>query len=138
MVILSEGGEPDAKEMAGSALYRHNVTQTGLADRRPIAAVAKDPATGETVGGLWGRTELGLLFLDMFFLPEPARGRSVGSQLLELVQAEAKRRGCQHSVVETSTFQAPSFYLRHGYEEFGRVPFTVPGAARVFFRKRLA
>jgi GNAT superfamily N-acetyltransferase len=62
----------------------------------------------------------------------------VGSQLLELVQAEAKRRGCQHSVVETSTFQAPSFYLRHGYEEFGRVPFTVPGAARVFFRKRLA
>jgi GNAT superfamily N-acetyltransferase len=138
VVGLSEGGEPDAKEMAGAALYSYNVKQTGLADRRPIAAVAKNPATGETVGGLWGRTELGLLFLDMFFLPEAARGRSVGSQLLELVEAEARRRGCQHSVVETSTFQAPGFYVRHGYEEFGRVPFTVPGAARMFLRKRLA
>jgi hypothetical protein len=70
VVGLSEGGEPDAKEMAGAALYSYNVKQTGLADRRPIAAVAKNPATGETVGGLWGRTELGLLFLDMFFSPK--------------------------------------------------------------------
>lgn len=138
LVSLSEAEVSDAKEMAGSALYRHNVEQTGIADRRPIAAVATNPVTGKIVGGLWGRTELGLLFLDMFFLPEAARGQSVGVRLLCLVETEAKRRGCQHSVVETSTFQAPSFYLRHGYDEFGRVPFTAPGAARVFLRKRLA
>lgn len=134
-VALAADGAAEAKALAGAALYRHNVEQMGVADRQPVAAVVT--ATGEIVGGLWGRTELGLLFLDMFFLPEWARGRSLGSKLLEIVEAEAKRRGCEHAVVETSTFQAPGFYLRHGYEEFGRVPFTAPGAARVFLRKRL-
>lgn len=38
-------------------------------------------------------------------------------------------------MVETSSFQAPGFYLRHGYVEFGRVPFCVPGQARVFLSK---
>ena len=107
-------------------------------DRQPIGAVATNPITGEVVGGLWGRTELGLLFLDMFFLPESLRGSGVGSRLLARVEAEARRRGCQRAVVETSSFQAPGFYRRHGYEEFGRVAFAVPDHARVFLRKELA
>lgn len=138
VLTLSDVAESSAQEVAGAALYRHNIGRTCLADRRPIAAMASDPGTGEVVGGLWGRTELGLLFLDMFFLPEAVRGRAVGGRLLALVEAEAQRRGCRHAVVETSTFQAPGFYLRRGYEEFGRVPFTVPGEARVFLRKCLA
>ena len=137
VVALSAEGAPEAKELAGTALYQHNIEQTGVADRQPIAAVAKKVATGKIVGGLWGRTELGLLFLDMFFLPKTARGNALGSKLLEVVETEAKRRGCAQAVVETSTFQAPGFYLRHGYEEFGRVPFATPGAARVFLRKPL-
>ncbi len=136
-VALSAAGAPEAKSRAEAALYRHNCEQTGIADRQPIAAVATQIGDGEVVGGLWGRTELGLLFLDMLFLPNSARGGALGSKLLEIVEAEAKRRGCEHAVVETSTFQAPGFYLRHGYEEFGRVPFTAPGQARVFLRKRL-
>ena len=73
----------------------------------------------------------------MFFLPEALRGRAAGRDLLELVEQEAVRRGCKNAVVETSTFQAPGFYLRHGYEEFGRVPFNVSDHARVFLRKAL-
>ena len=116
----------------------HNVERSGVADRCPVAAVATDPGTGEVIGGLWGRTELGLLFLDMFYLPESVRGEGAGGQLLALVEDEARRRGCRHAVVETSTFQAPGFYERHGYEEFGRVPFDVADEARVFLRKTLA
>jgi ribosomal protein S18 acetylase RimI-like enzyme len=54
------------------------------------------------------------------------------------VEEEARRRGCRRAVVETSTFQAPAFYKRHGYEEFGRVPFALEGEARIFLRKELA
>jgi GNAT superfamily N-acetyltransferase len=134
---LLEAADPREKEAAGAALYRHNVAHTGVADRRPIAAVARDPATGETVGGLWGRTELGLLFLDMLYMPQELRGQGAGSKLLIMVEEEAVRRGCRHVVVETSTFQAPEFYVRHGYAEFGRVPFTAGQEARVFFKKAL-
>jgi hypothetical protein len=37
---------------AGAALYEYNTEQTGVADRRPIASVATNPATAEVVGGL--------------------------------------------------------------------------------------
>jgi hypothetical protein len=36
-----------------------------------------------------GRTEMGLLFLNMFFLPEHLRGGGIGSRLLEEVETEA-------------------------------------------------
>ena len=133
---LTDTYEPLAKDAAASALYGHNVGATGVDDRRPVAAVACDPATGEVVGGLWGRTELGLLFLEMFWLPPAWRGQGTGAGLLRLVEDEARRRSCRHAVVESSTFQAPEFYQRHGYEEFGRVPFD-RGKARVFLRKAL-
>ena len=137
-LLLTDTPDPRPKEAAGVSLYRHNVERTGVADRRPIASVVTDPDADEVIGGLWGRTELGLLFVDMFFLLPALRGQAVGGELLALVEAEATRRGCRHAVVENSTFQAPGFYERHGYEEFGRAPFSVPGQARVFLRKQLA
>lgn len=138
IVALTDAPDPTAKDAAGAALYDYNVVCTGIADRRPLAAVATDPDTGEVFGGLWGRTELGLLFLDMFFLPGRLRGQDVGRRLLDEVETEARRRGCRHAVVETSSFQAPGFYLRYGYVEFGRVPFDVPDQARVFLSKAFA
>ena len=135
--MLTDTADPQAEEAAGAALYDFNVEQTGIADRRPIAAVATDLDTGLVIGGLWGRTELGLLFLEMLFLPSALRGQAAGGRLLAMVEDEAVRRGCKRAVVETSTFQAPGFYLRHGYEEFGRVPFEADGHARVFLRKGL-
>ncbi len=114
---LSDVPDPRAKEKAGAALYAHNVERTGLADRRPLAALALDPETDEVIGGLWGRTELGVLFIDTFVLPKALRGDGVGGRLLMQVEEEARRRGCRRAVVETSTFQAPAFYKRHGYEE---------------------
>jgi GNAT superfamily N-acetyltransferase len=134
VIVLSSSD--NAKAQAAAALYRYNVEKTGTDDRTSIGAELRD-GSGRALGGLWGRTELGLLVLDMFFLPERLRGRSLGAQLLSAVEEEAKRRGCTRAVVETSSFQAPGFYLSHGYEEFGRVDFGIGQHARIFFRKRL-
>lgn len=134
-IQLTDPPDPAAKAAAGKALYAYNVAQTGVDDRRPIGCVALDPTSGEVVGGLWGRTEMGLLFLDMFFLPESLRGSGTGSRLLAEVETEARRRGCRRAVVETSSFQAPGFYLAHGYREFGRVAFAVADHARIFLDK---
>lgn len=134
-IILS--ADEAAKAEAAAALYRYNVAITGTDDRIPIGAVLC-AGSGKALGGLWGRTELGLLFLDMFFVPAHLRGLSYGGQLLAAVEEEAKARGCRRAVVETSSFQAPGFYIRHGYVEFGRVPFGFDRQARVFLRKELA
>lgn len=136
--VLVQGADDVAKAEAGAALYRYNVAQTGRDDRMPIGARLIYRPTGEVVGGLWGRTELGVLFLDMAFLAEGVRGRSLGGRLLAMVEEEAVRRGCKRAVVETSSFQAPGFYERHGYREFGRVAFDLEGHTRIFLRKALA
>ena len=76
-IQLIDPPDPAAKAAAGEALYAYNVAQTGVDDRRPIGCVATDTTTGEAIGGLWGGTEMGLLFLDMFFLPgTPAQERN--------------------------------------------------------------
>ena len=137
VLTLLDTPDREAKEEAGVALYRYNIQQTGVVDRFPIGAKLLDPKSGKVLGGLWGRTELGLLFLDMFFLPETVLGHAQGGRLLWAIEQEAQRRGCKRAVVETSSFQAPGFYLRHGYEEFGQVEFGLSGHARVFLRKNL-
>jgi GNAT superfamily N-acetyltransferase len=100
--------------------------------------LVSDPATGAVLGGLTGRTSLGLLFIDLVHLPDQLRGQGLGAQILREAEAEACRRGCQSGVLLTITFQAPDFYARHGWQEFGRIPCDPPGTARVFFRKRLS
>ena len=37
----------------------------------------------------------------------------------------------------TISFQAPGFYGRHGWREFGRIPCDPPGTARIFMTKVL-
>lgn len=114
VVALTDTSDEEAESEAAAALHRHNAEKTGVADRAPIGAKLFDAVSGEVLGGLWGRTELGLLFVETFFLPGGVRGRSLGGRLLSAVEAEAKRRGCKRAVVETSSFQAPGFYERHG------------------------
>ena len=138
VLVPTDSTDEAAKADAGAALYWHNVAKTRIADRRPIGAKLVQASSGRVLGGLWGRTELGLLFLDLFFLDEEIRGRGYGAWLLKQVEDRAKARGCTRAIVETSSFQAPEFYARCGYEEFGRVPFGVAAHARIFLRKTLA
>ncbi len=137
ILTLVDVPDQEAKAAAGAALYCYNIEKTGIEDRTPIGAKLADHKSGKLLGGLWGRTELGLLFLDMFYLPNDVRGQSQGARLLAAVEHEAKRRGCKRAVVETSSFQAPGFYKRHGYLEFGRVAFGPPGHSRLYLQKSL-
>ncbi|WP_275575708.1 MULTISPECIES: hypothetical protein [Stenotrophomonas] len=62
----------------------------------------------------------------------------MGSRVLEAAEDEARRRGCRSGVLYTLSFQAPDFYVKHGWPEFGRVPCDPPGTCRVFFSKDLS
>jgi GNAT superfamily N-acetyltransferase len=65
------------------------------------------------------------------------RGRGVGGELLDRAEAIARARGCTDAYTDTFDFQAPGFWIRHGYEEFGRLEGMPPGHSRVWFRKKL-
>ena len=76
---------------------------------------------GSIVGGLTGKTYWQYLEVSFLWVSEAQRGRGYAMQLMAAAEEEAVRRGCRHALVDTFSFQAPGFYRRAGYEEFGRL-----------------
>jgi len=136
-VTLTDSPDAAAQEAIESGLARYNAEQAGLTDARPLAVLVTDPATEQTVGGLLGRTSLGLLFIDLVFIPAHLRGGGLGHRLLTLAEEEGRRRGSVASVLYTISFQAPEFYERHGYRRFGTIDCQPPGTSRIFMTKTL-
>ena len=136
-LVLTDAPSHEARKIFDDGLANHGVEQAGYWDARPIAVLAQHPSDGRILGGLVGRTSLGLMFIELAFLPEELRNRGLGSRMLQMAENEAVRRGCCAGVLYTISFQAPRFYEHHGWREFGRVPCHPPGVSRIFMTKDL-
>ncbi|BFL62748.1 MAG: GNAT family N-acetyltransferase [Roseomonas mucosa] len=136
-LLVTDTITPEMEAVIGGGLNAFNDAVTGQADRQPVAVVARDPGTGAILGGATGRSSLGLLFLDLFYLPPECRGAGLGSAILQAFEAEGRRRGCVAAVLYTISFQAPGFYERHGWRRFGEVACLPPGTSRIFLSKTL-
>jgi GNAT superfamily N-acetyltransferase len=93
-------------------------------------------AVGNTVGGISGSSSLGLLFIDLVYLPKALRGGGLGSRMLAMAEEEGRRRGCRSAFLYTLSFQAPDFYKRHGWRVLGEIECD-RGASRIFMTKNL-
>jgi GNAT superfamily N-acetyltransferase len=91
---------------------------------------------GGVVGGLFGETYAGWLFIRYFWLEATLRRGGIGRAVIAAAEARAKQRGCHSAWVDTFSFQAPDFYAKQGYVEFGRLPYP-PGFERIFLQKPL-
>lgn len=89
------------------------------------------------IGGLLGETGGGWFQLWRFWVAEDHRGLSWGSKMLAAAEEEAIRRGCKGSHLDTFSFQALEFYLKHGYRQFGVLNGYDGDHARHFLEKRL-
>lgn len=136
-LVVTEHVTPEMQAALIDGLNAFNDEMAGYADRKPLAVVARDPVTGSVLGGAVGRSSLGLLFLDLFYLPPSHRGTGLGREILAAFEDEGRRRGCVAGVVNTISFQAPGFYERHGWRRFGEVPSLPPGTSRIFLSKAL-
>ena len=135
-VIVTDAPEAHDVAALSQGLGAFNVEQTGIRDYKPLAVLVKD-ATGQTIGGISGRSSLGLLFLDLVYLPKTMRGGGLGSRLLATAEEEGRKRGCKRAVLYTISFQAPEFYKRYSWRVFGEIPCDPPGTSRIFMTKEL-
>ena len=136
MLTLTDSPDPRFETVLEDGLAEYNAGKVGGRDWRALAVTMLDPDAGELAGGLLGRTSMGLFFLDLFCLPAKLRGDGIGGQALCMAEEEAIRRGRRAATLVTVNFQAPEFYARHGWEEFGRIA-GAPGVERIFMRKTL-
>ena len=116
-------------------LVAFNEALAGPSGHRPLALVLRD-ADGSACGGLWGSTAYGWLYTQMLVVPEAARGRGLGRELMRAAEAEALRRGCTRAWVDTQ-FGGRGIYERLGYTVFGELADYPPGFTRTFLQKSL-
>jgi GNAT superfamily N-acetyltransferase len=137
-VFLSDAPDDEAHRVIYEGLHDHAREQVGYFDYRQLAVLARDPASGRILGGLTGRTFLGLMFIELAFLPRHLRSRGLGSSMLRMAEEEAARRRCHTGILDTMSFQAPDFYERRGWRELARIPCDPCGTFRIRMTKDLA
>jgi len=137
-ITLTDAPEDGERTVVMDGLRAYNEERAGVSDARQLAILARDPDTGEVVGGLLGRSYLGLLTVERFYLPENLRRGGLGGRILAMAEEEGRRRGCTRAVLSTLHFQAPGFYLKQGWEVAARIECEPPGHTRFYMTKNLA
>lgn len=102
-----------------------------------IAVYARDDS-GKMRGGLIGRRVGEWLDIKYLWVCSETRTSGLGTQLIQMAEAEAKRQGCRHSLVDTLSFQARPFYEKQGYQlKMTLDDFPYQGMQRYYLSKAL-
>ncbi|HTO79016.1 MAG TPA: GNAT family N-acetyltransferase [Methylocystis sp.] len=132
--------ETIADETAEKAIFDgladYNESLAPDANWRALSIYARDE-TGALQGGLTGSSYYDWLFVKWLWVAEPYRRQGIGSKLLNRAEEVARERKVGAVYLDTFTFQAPAFYEKLGYQEFGRLEDAVHGHARIWLAKRL-
>jgi ribosomal protein S18 acetylase RimI-like enzyme len=118
-----------------SGLRGFNAKAVGRIDHVPLSVTLRDKRN--IVGGVIGDTHLGWLFVQWFWIDEKYRGKGFGQRLLGMAEEEARKRGARNVYLDTFSFQAPGFYQKLGYREFGRLNDYPAGHYRAWMTKAL-
>jgi GNAT superfamily N-acetyltransferase len=134
-LVLSHSDEPNSANITFEGLRAYNKSNIGYTDTTPLNILLQNES-GETIGGLNGKTTFGVLFIDVLYVPEDLRGQRLGQRMMDMAEEEARRRGCIAGFVYTLNFQAPEFYQHLGWEPFGEIACAPEGINRVFLKKK--
>jgi GNAT superfamily N-acetyltransferase len=91
-MVVTDKANPSAQGVIRTGLSQYNQEMAGHADARSLSVFVSDTSSNRVIGGLLGRTSLGLFFIDLFFLPKALRGNGIGTQVIERAEAEARKR----------------------------------------------
>lgn len=114
---------PDSRDHAAllKSLIRDNTARGGPSGHRNIAIIVRDPDTGEASSGIWGGILYGWLFIELLHVAVSDRHQGLGSRLLTAIENAAREQGCVGAWLSSYAFQAPGFYEKNGYEQFGEL-----------------
>lgn len=135
--ISSEPMAPDSDaQFVRDGLGIYNVGRSGHDYWRPVKLFVRD-GSGLIRGGLLGDIWGGWMHVTILWLEESLRGGGLGRRLMAMAEDEARRSGCRYIHLDSYSFQAPDFYRKLGYEEFGRLKDSPLGHEQVFLWKGL-
>lgn len=128
---------PDDMRYVVRRLQEYNTENSPVPfERRDIRLFARN-AAGEIVAGLLGSVHMHCLVIQIMWVSDEIRRHGLGRQLVEQAEQMAVESGARQSLVETTTFQAPGFYQRLGYQVICEIADCPVGSSSLLMRKPL-
>jgi GNAT superfamily N-acetyltransferase len=133
--ITADGNEQDINDIF-EMLKEYNLSNREESKNVPLGIFYED-AQGKKLAGLTGETFGNWLCIHYLFVEDHLRKDGLGSKLLEVAENEARNRGCKYAFVDTFSFQAPEFYIKHGYNEVFTLNDYPYAGKRFYYTKEL-
>jgi ribosomal protein S18 acetylase RimI-like enzyme len=136
---ISQQWNQEDSDYIRKKLIEYNMTQISDEVKTPLENVSFVLRNDreEIVGGVTGTMFWYHLHIDFLWVSEECRKGGYGSQLIEKMEGYAKEKECYLITLDTFHFQAPDFYKKLGFKEFGRLKDFPKGGSQYFLEKRL-
>lgn len=135
-IEVTQQVQPDSRDVIAHGLRAFNASHLGNYLWADLDVYVRD-LDGEVVGGLIGDMALGWLAVHALWVKEDLRGSGVGTEILSTAENAAIKNSCRAVILDTLSFQSPSFYEKRGYIRVGIVDDYRGGAQRIFMQKLL-
>ena len=133
--VTSDISSQDIEEIYDH-LKEFNLSKLECSEIIPLG-IFKEDTPGNKLAGLIGETFGNWLSIKYLWVSEELRGKGIGSAILQAAETEARTRGARYAFVDTFSFQAPEFYVRHGYKQvFALTEYPYMGS-RYYYIKEL-
>jgi len=121
MQIIYESSD-EAAEVIKKGLASFNSPFFGHKEYIDFVVCFRDESQ-QVVAGItaWMRPGINLLCIDTIWVAEHLRKQGYGTKLLLAAEQEGIKHGCNHSQLETLSYQAKGFYEKLGYIQIGFV-----------------
>lgn len=139
MIEICNGSSQDEKAIL-DGLVKYNLSKVPL--RQPetfveVCRAVKDEEGNVIAGCLANIYCWNVMYIDILWVEECARGQGLGSRLLEDAERIARENRCTLIHLDTFDFQAKDFYLKHGFHLFGVLEGCPEGHCRYYLSKKL-
>jgi ribosomal protein S18 acetylase RimI-like enzyme len=127
---------PEERYLIIDPLIAFNEANAGPRNNQEFAFFVRSE-TNELVGGLLGNTHFNHFFVSAIFVDQRFRRHGIGRELMKRAEELALEHECDAIYLDTFDYQAPGFYLKLGFEVFGKLEDYPPGHQRFYLMKRI-
>lgn len=135
-ISVQVGDDREIETFLSERIYEYNAQATGYYDGESFQAVRRGEGA-EVEAGICGYTWGRCCYVSYLWVRDSLRGHGVGTALLDTAEAHARARGCALVIVASHSFQAPGFYMKHGYQPQCEISDHPVGYTSLILIKRL-
>jgi len=134
-IVMNHDDLSEENEYVRNSLYMFNGENVPIIFER-INLILKD-SDGKIYGGILANHYWNCMYIDILWIDKSKRDMGYGTQLMNQIEAIARKLKLTLIHLDTHGFQAPEFYRKCGYSEFGVLEDSPIGYKRYYMKKEL-